>query len=103
MGYYTQYSIQAPIELIKELREESEGAKYALDEEGGTEEDTKWYSHEEDMKKFSKKYPEQLFILEGIGEGSDDVWKKYFKNGKMQTCIAEVVWNYEEFDESKME
>lgn len=51
----------------------------------------KWYAHEADMKVFSKKYPEVVFVLEGKGEEPGDLWKKYFKNGKMQAAYAEIV------------
>jgi len=60
----------------------------------------KWYKHESDMASFSKKYPESLFVLKGEGEESEDIWIKYFLNGKMQTAEAKIT--FEEFDESKL-
>lgn len=60
----------------------------------------KWYDHEEDMKIFSKRFPTIIFKLEGVGEEPGDLWVKYFKNGKMQKCIAII--SYEEYDESKL-
>lgn len=60
----------------------------------------KWYSHEEEMRKYSKKHPECLFELRGEGEESLDVWVKYFKNGKMQRCKAKVT--FDAFDELQL-
>lgn len=60
----------------------------------------KWYDHEDEMRAFSKKFPEILFILEVNGEEEGDLSIKYFKNGKMQR--ANAVITYEEFDESKL-
>ena len=43
----------------------------------------KWYEHNDDMKKVSKKHPDVVFILDGEGEESGDVWRKFYKNGKV--------------------
>lgn len=51
----------------------------------------KWYDHKEQMLELSKQFPDTLFELHGIGEENEDVWNKYFKNGKMQACYAELV------------
>lgn len=60
----------------------------------------KWYSHEQDMFKVSEKYPNAIFKLSGQGEDAEDIWVKYFKDGKMQTCKAKIT--FEEYDESKL-
>ena len=52
------------------------------------------------MKEFSKKFPDALFILEGDGEGSDDLWKAYFKNGLGQ--MAPVRFEYADYDEQQL-
>ena len=57
-----------PEEVIAALRNISEGATYALDEDGGTEESCKWYDHEKKLKSFSKVHPNWLFTLSGEGE-----------------------------------
>lgn len=54
--------------------------------------DTKWYEYEEDMRSFSTLYPDYTFELTGIGEEQEDIWRKFFKNGKMQGGQAEIVF-----------
>lgn len=101
MGYYTSYTLSADTgyeHLIEELREENEHANYAIDSNGLTAESTKWYDHQKDMRAFSKKHPEVLFTLEGIGEEQPDVWVEYYMNGKMQKVVAKVT--FEPFNES---
>ncbi len=60
----------------------------------------KWYDWKDDMLKLTKVYPDVLFVLTGEGEEAGDLWKAYFKNGKVQHAKATIV--YDEFDESKM-
>ena len=48
---------------------------------GGT--PIKWDKHEEGMKKLSRKYPDIEFKLEGLENGSDFIWHKYFLGGKL--------------------
>lgn len=52
------------------------------------------------MKNLSKKFPSVLFILEGEGEENDDIWKKYFKDGKVQECAAKIT--FDPYDETKL-
>ena len=44
--------------------------------------EAKWYNHEEDLEKISKKYPDIAFSVEGDGEDFDDHWIQYWHNGK---------------------
>lgn len=106
MGYNTHYSLKVELmigskvaelvdesplsEVIKELREGNEEAAYVLDENGGSEEGGKWYEHETEMKEFSLAHPNLLFTLHGEGEENDDIWTKYFLNGKVQVARAQV-------------
>lgn len=106
MGYYTTYELEViepkrPTisEIIAELRSMFEEAEYSLNAEGGTEQSSKWYEHEADLKNFSKMHPEHVFILDGVGEDGEHL-RKYFKNGKMQD--AKPVVAYEPLDESKL-
>lgn len=111
MGYYTCFSLEVRMAdnsathpnsaaIIASLRRENENASYALDEEGSTQTDTKWYDSELELKEFSKKIPDALFILEGDGEGCDDLWKAYFKDGQWQ--MARVRFQYDEYDEKQL-
>jgi hypothetical protein len=52
--------------------------------------DTKWYNHHDQMIEYSKRFPDVVFTLSGEGEESDDIWKKYYKDGKSQTEYAEI-------------
>ena len=87
-------------DIIKDFRNTYEDANYAIDEDGCCNESCKWYDHEKELLEFSKKYPSVLFILEGEGEESGDIWKKYFKNGKAQYAKAKLI--FEEYDEKKL-
>lgn len=103
MGYYTQYKlkvIDGDSDLIRQFREENDHANYALDDYGDYREEAKWYDSDDDMKNFTKEHPETLFCMEGKGEESGDIWRQWWKNGKMQYCPAQLV--YEEFNVSKM-
>ncbi len=93
MGYYTSY----------DLKIHADGDRYVHDEDAKEElkgivdydpfqESCKWYGHEEDMQALSKQYPNTIFVLSGEGEESGDIWKKYFKNGKMQVCKAVITY-----------
>ena len=41
----------------------------------------KWYDYKNHMSILSKEFPSSLFIVEGEGEASGDVWIKIFQNG----------------------
>ena len=103
MGYYTRYSLE--VRGIKDVQEhatlremidkfdcfqedeymfyESEACFYPEDE-------TKWYSHENDMIHLSQLFPNMTFCLEGIGEDREDMWRKYFHNGVVDYCHAHI-------------
>ena len=99
MGYETRYSLELDTwssDIMEDLFETVECAKHALDENGESEERTKWYSRERDMREFSKKHPHVLFTLSGDGEEAGDLWKAYFRDGLMQMSKAEI--SYEPFN-----
>jgi len=102
MGYRTQFELHVNTvkakdktgdEIIADFRANNENAEYALNEQGGTNEEAKWYDHEKELKEFSKKYPKVLFTMWGIGEDAGgDHWKHYVKNGKGQLVSGRVVY-----------
>jgi len=98
---YAQFipSVPHPRDIYEELAEElvpNEDAYYGLTND----EQSCWYGHEKDMAKFSRKYPNHLFILTGQGEERDDLWTKYFFNGRVQTERAKILFG--DFDPSKL-
>ena len=96
MGYDTNYSLSI-LSGDRSIDYEEE-----ISEEFGIwfNEDIKWYGHERDMNAFSTKYPDVVFQLEGDGEESGDMWKRFFKNGKSQRIEPKLVWGV--FNESKL-
>lgn len=96
MGYLTTYSLtwtKGDDESIgNEIVARGGEIYYAVNRDGSTSDSTKWYENETDMKSFSLKFPGVLFTLSGEGEESGDIWKKYFRDGKMQICRAAIVF-----------
>lgn len=101
MGYYTRYALKCSDKaLIKELIKENENAACAFSASGSPCEEIKWYEHEEELREFSKRYPDVLFTLKGEGEEQGDLWIKYFQNGKMQLAAAKIA--FARFDKKKL-
>lgn len=97
MGYYTSYSLKTS-DNNAEFHKQEIGriAEY----KSVFEETAKWYDHDRDMKYYSKKYPKVIFTLLGEGEDSENLWVKYYKNGKVQHEFAIIT--YPEFNELKL-
>ena len=96
MGYYTRFELTiksggVSTDYEKEI-EETTGASFG--------DEIKWYNWKEEMLEYSKKHPKVLFLLDGEGEESCDIWKAYFKNGKMFHTFAKLV--FEEFSKDKL-
>ena len=130
MGYYTRYSMEIQdidnkgydsykiAKYMLDKQEESDrfyAFEYELkdfveneDTESRTrcelslysDDEYKWYDNEDDMLLLSKEFPDVLFKLHGEGEDKEDIWDKYFMNGKMQYCPAEII--YPLFDRAKL-
>lgn len=103
MGYYTDYRLRvegsgpAYDKLMKE-KDKIIFSKGDYDwnlgewlEENYTAK-SKWYDYETDMQLFSREWPNVLFILEGDGEEAGDMWKAWFRNGKMHKLEAKIVF-----------
>lgn len=110
MGYYTNHSLELENKstrseqdvrtIVREKLRSLDILGYALDEEFESEESTKWYSHNEDMRKISSEVNDVVFRLKGYGEESEDIWIEYYLNGKSQRCEAKI--SFDEFDISKL-
>jgi hypothetical protein len=87
-------------ELIDQFLAFSTKASEALNPDGTTANAIRWTTHEKELREFSTNFPNTLFLLSGIGEDgySMEIWKKYFKNGKMQFSPAKI--SFDEYDES---
>ena len=103
MGYETKYKLQTVGTVLPEsdplvtvLGEKPRKLPSFKDEIesrhgfGVLESPCKWYEHEEEMKALSKEHPHVLFILDGEGEESGDIWRKYFRAGKMFRADAVI-------------
>jgi len=104
MGYRTNYyltvspidkaqyeALDAVIDCVNSYFE-SNGVENSVG--SWTDLDDTWYN-EEDMLAISKQFPDLLFVLDGEGENTADLWKQYFRNGKTLVCPAySVFWPF---------
>lgn len=93
-------SEEEKIGIIKAFRDQYEDAMYALDEDGDCNDGAKWYDHAEDLRDFSKQYPNHLLCLQCQGEEGEQ-WEVFAVNGKYKRIEPEVIWPV--FDESQLE
>ena len=105
MGYYTYYDVSfknehKTSEYAKKLAEinpnyfgQSYNSLSYKTLEGMISRDSMtWYDHDRDMMKLSKAFPDETFVLYGEGEEKGDLWKGYYKNGKMEICRAQIIY-----------
>lgn len=110
MGYYTSYKLSVKnethpqyegfVKWVEPFPKTSTGYSW-YDFWMGSGDNCKWYEYNTDMVALSQQFPELVFLLEGEGEESGDMWKRYYKNGKVQ--VANAVVTYDEYDEGKLE
>jgi len=112
MGYETYYSLTIRDRDGKEVTEQTLKAiisshrtqqyeeLYALEDDGSSVQGATWYGHEEHMIALSTEYPGLVFELYGKGNNSEDIWYKYFHDGKIQLCPAIIT--FDEFDVKKL-
>jgi hypothetical protein len=104
MGYYTNYELSlhgmGTLDLIDD-QVLAEKLAASMGKGKFWEEDAvKWYSHEIDIKNFTVEHKNIVVKLTGDGEDSDDIWVKYFKDGKVQIERAKIA--YDSFDPKKL-
>lgn len=84
------------LNIIKDFRDNNKNAYYGIDEKGFSQQDCSWYSVDEELKEFSLKYPDIVFLLEREGEQNDDLEQSYFYRGKKQENYAVIT--FDDFD-----
>lgn len=110
MGYCTKYNLKieknnscfTDSEIFKQTVEKLELGiiDYALDNDLKCYNAVNWYDHPKHMRAVSSVIKNVLFLLEGEGEESGDIWKEYYLNGKMQRCKVKLV--FDEFDKNEL-
>lgn len=97
MGYNTRYHLDYDGPFNEDIEKTMETL---ADGYNPFEEETKWYTHEKDMRMLSKQFPDNLFTLRGDGDDNEDMWKEFYLNGKMQR--EEAIITFLGFDPSKL-
>lgn len=107
MGYYTKYTIIAETEwkdrndaFFAEIERRLCDLGIGYNQDTHSTEPTKWYEHEEDMRKLSSEFPTVMFKVYGNGENDEDIWVRYYIDGKMQHEMAVI--QYPDFDKRKL-
>jgi hypothetical protein len=90
MGYNTQFEFEFRppegkdrfLEALK-ATQATPGAfhEYEYAEGAGS---AKWYEHEKEIAEASKSVPDVIIVVDGQGESQGDVWRKFFKAGKVE-------------------
>lgn len=106
MWYITNIQFTATDKVLKELFKEFKNDLNCDREDEFIrykEATVEWYYLEDDLKEFSKKFPNELIKVSGRGEDSEDVWVCYFQNGKIKKYSPdESVWGrFTGFDEDR--
>ena len=100
MRYLTKYNLTADNALIEDYRMENDNAMTAFDNLGQSRAELSWYNWREELQEFSKKHPDNLFLLSGSGENDSNLWQCYVMNGKSQ--LVPAITTYAEFDPNQL-
>ena len=111
MAKYSGYVLTASdLEVLKKEVSDYDGTLsclYDLDidieelsEENPIKINAMWNGHDEDLLWTSLKHPSVLFTLEVYGNNKNDIYKKYYKDGKMQVTKAAIT--FEPFNEAEL-
>lgn len=104
MGYYTVFELHQVIDVnTKEVLSEDERLEHATQIENESQyegevqflsewEEVKWYEYDEDMEKYSLKYPNLIFELRCKGEDGA-MWNMFVHNGKIKEQVVEIIYN----------
>ena len=91
MGYKTEYTLYVHNNIEGDMMDHQVNIEMLMSNEdlfgpsGCT-----WSDHETFMKRYSMKYPNTIFKLDGAGDTPTDLWRKYFRNGDMAHSIASI-------------
>jgi len=109
MGYLTIFSLSvAPKDAHMDVMMDylfciDEGIREILNSDGTTQNAAPWYEHEKHMQILSRKFPAYTFVLSGIGEEPEDMWKKFFTNGLMRQASARISYIFDDTGENAVE
>jgi hypothetical protein len=97
MSYKTYYSIDIEgdcdfFRILSNLKSRCKNAELAFGDYGQGTNELDWDSLEEDMETFSVLYPNLVFIIYGQGEGNENEWRMFFKNGKREIQHSTVTY-----------
>lgn len=93
MGYYSHFALRAKKEVYDDFIKFSEDAEGCLPEEFGEfGQSCKWYSAEDDLEEFSKKYPDELLEMTIEGEERDHNEIVFCKAGICYKDSAKIIW-----------
>lgn len=89
-------------EVTQAMYDHDQDIGYILKSDGTTKDIAKWYEYQTDMEVVSKQFPNATLILCGVGEEQGDIWREYFRNGKMQrraSAKKKIVFVFEDTQE----
>ena len=106
MGYQTVFKltvVKGDKDAIAEVVSQNDDDKFyaiAHDPLGDYNEPAKWYEYDASMKELSRHFPDAVLQLDGEGEESGDIWRRFYHQGKVQECPGTVV--YDAYDPKKL-